>query len=302
MNGCEMFFVPPQTRALIEAHPLTRRHPSRAYIRFVTWQFRSRLSRAPIVHDWVEGARFLVSRGDTGLTGNIYFGLHEFEDMSFLLHLLRPGDLFVDVGSNLGSYTILAARVAGSNCLSFEPVPRAFGGLKENVLLNGIESSVDVRNIALGSESGEIRFSTTSDTTNHVIAEGEVRSDAITVEISTVDLETGGSNPVLIKIDVEGYEYSVLRGAEYTLGSPSLKALIVEVGGNERYGDFSRGVFSVLRESGFLPYRYDPYGRRLYEVEESSCLSQNTVFIRDLNWAYERVSSARKFKVLGQDI
>lgn len=45
----------------------------------------------------------------TGATGNWYCGLQEYEDMSFVLHALRPGDLFVDVGANIGSYSILAA-------------------------------------------------------------------------------------------------------------------------------------------------------------------------------------------------
>lgn len=53
----------------------------------------------------------------TGATGNIYVGLHEFEDMAFLLHVLRRTDLFVDVGANIGSYTILAGGAAGAKLL-----------------------------------------------------------------------------------------------------------------------------------------------------------------------------------------
>ena len=62
----------------------------------------------------------------TGATGNIYTGLHEFEDMMFLLHLLRPGDIFVDAGANIGSYTVLASAVVGAKSISFEPVPPLF--------------------------------------------------------------------------------------------------------------------------------------------------------------------------------
>jgi len=40
--------------------------------------------------------------GETGVTGNIYTGLHEFSSMGYLLHVLREGDLFVDVGANVG--------------------------------------------------------------------------------------------------------------------------------------------------------------------------------------------------------
>ena len=43
-----------------------------------------------------------------GVTGNVYCGLHDFAEMSFMLHLLRAGDLFADIGANVGSYTVLA--------------------------------------------------------------------------------------------------------------------------------------------------------------------------------------------------
>jgi thymidylate synthase len=62
----------------------------------------------------------------TGATGNIYAGLHEFEDMAFLLHLLRSEDMFADVGSNIGSYTILASGVVGAKSVAFEPVPSTY--------------------------------------------------------------------------------------------------------------------------------------------------------------------------------
>ena len=62
--------------------------------------------------------------GMTGATGNVYCGLHEFEDMALVLHALRPRDLFVDVGANVGSYTVLGgqpARVALASNPSLEP-------------------------------------------------------------------------------------------------------------------------------------------------------------------------------------
>src|SRR5208337_4657605 len=75
-----------------------------AFYRYGWWQAASRLQET-IEYEWVSGSKLLVKNGMTGATGNIYCGLHEFADLAFLLHLLRPGDLFVDVGANIGSYT-----------------------------------------------------------------------------------------------------------------------------------------------------------------------------------------------------
>ena len=94
------------TIRFITNHPLNREHKLGAIIRFAKWQLGSRLVPGAVVYDWINGSRFLVKTGETGLTGNIYTGLHEFPDMGFLLHFLRSDDLFVDVGANVGSYTI----------------------------------------------------------------------------------------------------------------------------------------------------------------------------------------------------
>lgn len=103
--------------AFIVRHPLSSKHPLRALIRYADWQMRSRL-KGEIVFEWVAGSRLIVRRGMTGATGNIYCGLHEYRDMAFLLHLLRADDLFVDIGANIGSYTILASAVCGARAIT----------------------------------------------------------------------------------------------------------------------------------------------------------------------------------------
>ena len=67
-----------------------------------------------------------MRHGETGLTGNLYAGLHEFADMAFVMHALRPTDLFVDIGANAGSYTILACAVAKARGCAFEPLPSTY--------------------------------------------------------------------------------------------------------------------------------------------------------------------------------
>jgi hypothetical protein len=73
-------------------HPLNRHDRLAALSRFLRWQIGSRLLPGPIVYSWIGGARVLIRRGETGMTGNLYAGLHEFADMAYLLHVLRAGD------------------------------------------------------------------------------------------------------------------------------------------------------------------------------------------------------------------
>jgi hypothetical protein len=71
-----------------------------AYVRWMRWQIGSRVLGEPVLMPYVESSCLVVERSMTGATGNIYCGLHEFEDMAFVLHCLRVGDTFV--GPTLG--------------------------------------------------------------------------------------------------------------------------------------------------------------------------------------------------------
>ena len=156
-----------QTLRFIVSHPLNRGRPLSALGRFVGWQITSRL-RAEIEFEWIEGAKLIVSRGMTGATGNIYCGLHEFVEMSFLVHLLRPNDLFLDIGANIGSYTILAAKVCKARAIAFEPDPDTARALRRNIAINHLNALADVREAALGGAHGEIAFTVGLDTMNRV--------------------------------------------------------------------------------------------------------------------------------------
>ena len=138
----------------IVTHPLNRRHKLRALWRFARWQTVSRLWNDKIVAQFIGSSRLLVSRGMVGATGSIYYGLPEFEDMALVLHALRPGDSFIDVGANVGSYTVLAAAVANANVIAFEPIPATFVHLMDNIRLNALEQRVSARNQGVGTERG----------------------------------------------------------------------------------------------------------------------------------------------------
>jgi hypothetical protein len=115
-------------KAFLVTHPLTRRRRLWATARVLRWQIASRI-RDEVIVDWIGGTRFAAGRGMTGVTGNIYAGLHEFADMAFVRHFLRAGDLFADVSANIGSYTVLASGVVGCSTVAFEPDPAAAAAL-----------------------------------------------------------------------------------------------------------------------------------------------------------------------------
>jgi FkbM family methyltransferase len=291
------------TLRFILNHPLNKRQPVRALLRFAAWQARSRLKPGPFEMTWVNGARMLVGRGESTLTGNLYCGLYEFEDMAFVLHILRPEDLFVDVGANLGSYTLLAGAGAGARVIAFEPAPGPYRRLVENIRLNRLEEKVTAHNVAAGDAEGELAFTTYLASGHHIVAEGEQPESSYTVHVAPLDAFIERQSPAVLKVDVEGYEMAVVRGASRTLASPGLHSIIMELKGRgNRYGFDEVALAEELRQAGFQPFRYDPFRRSLHALDSPVSASNNTLFIRNLEHVLARLASAPAFEVLGNKL
>ena len=272
-------------------HPLNRHARLGAIGRLIRWQIASRLMLGPIALPFVNETYLFATRGMTGATGNWYCGLHEYEDMSFVLDVLQPGDLFVDVGANIGSYSILAGGV-GAHVLAFEPIPQSFKVLEQNILLNGLQDKVEAYNIGIGSSSGELRFSADQDTVNHVLAEGERVNSAVKVDVLPLDNVLHEKSPVLLKIDVEGYESEVLTGAAMVLAHPQLLAVIVELNGSgKRYGQDDDQLHDLLQSKGFQSFQYDPQERKLVSLRGARNSTSNTLYLRHLDKIEKRIAS-----------
>ena len=276
-----------KTLALITKHPLTRERPLGAVWRFLRWQLESRL-REEVEFDWIVGARLAVRNGMTGATGNIYCGLHEFVDMALLLHMLRPGDLFVDVGANIGSYTVLASKVCGANTIAVEPDPGTAASLRKNVELNDIRALAEVHQCALGAENGQIGFTVGLDTMNRV--DISASGGGQVVPLRTLDELLEGRQPILLKLDVEGFEEQVLAGARHTLAAPCLIAVETELE--------SALVESVLIDAGFSRAWYNPFSRALSD-RPLEVKASNSLYIRNPRELEGRLISAPRRDVLG---
>jgi FkbM family methyltransferase len=286
------------TVRLIAAHPLTRDRKLAAFARYARWQLESRL-RAEVMIPWIEATRLAVRRGMHGATGNIYCGLHEFTEMAFVLHLLRAGDLFADIGANVGSYTVLAAGVRGARVIAVEPDPSASAALARNIALNRLGDRVSVKSVAVGASVGALAFSIGQDTTNHVVSEGD--EDHQKVRQTTADLLFADETPLAMKLDVEGYEAAVLAGARATLADARLKALIVELNGSgSRYGFDDQHTHRFLLQSGFEPFDYHPFSRLL--AHRAGISSQNTIYVRNPDWVRHRLRTAPSFLVFDREI
>lgn len=281
-------------------HPLSQGRKLATLRRFVAWQIGARLVPGPVVCPFANGSWLLAQPGLTGATGNVYVGLHEFADMAFVLHVLGGEDLFVDVGANIGSYTVLAAAGTGAACLAFEPGSAAFIWLERNVRLNGITDRTELHRQAVGARSGPMALTADGDTVNHIVTDPTADSRTETVAMTTLDEALAGRTPLMLKIDVEGFETEVLNGAIQTLNAPTLRCVLLELNGSgRRYGYDDGDIRRRLLASGFEECVYSPFERKLLDRRVDDGGSANALFIRDRAFVAARLQGAPPIEVNG---
>lgn len=289
-----------QILRFIREHPLASKNLPKAFWRFFSWQLVQRVSPHTAVYQFTPHSKLALKRKLIGATGNLYVGLHDFSEMGFLLHFLRSSDLFADIGANVGTYTVLASGEIRARSISFEPIPSTADWLRKNIEVNKMDDLVKVFPIGLGSKSDVIRFTSGFDAENRVVSKFEEKEQYLDVKIESFDsLFYPESVPALMKIDVEGFESEVLKGMTKTLGDERLKAIIIELNGSGyRYGFDEKQIHQLLLEAGFKPYSYDPYLRELHQL--STFGSNNTIYMRDLDFITMRLKEASKLKIFGQ--
>lgn len=184
------------------------------------WDVRLRLRRLDV------DVTFSVRGG----TDDVYSVLPRREGVvhDALLDRLRPGDVFVDGGANIGYYTVLAARRVGPSgqVIGIEPIPPTLGQLRRNVAENGA-SNVALHAVALGAAPGVLVLQVAGGMYGLGSPDSREGGQAFEVPVATLDSLCGGLPRIaLVKLDVEGGELAALQGAEQVLARTA--ALVVE--------------------------------------------------------------------------
>ena len=142
----------------------------------------------------------------------------------YLRQRVRPGDTCLNVGANVGIYTLLLARWSGPNgqVYAFEPNPAVRAILEDNVRRNGCAAYVDISNQAVGDEPGEAAFFAEGVTGIGRLGRPHPASggaSTFTVPVTTLDEFCGRHHlsPNWIVMDIEGFEIPALEGATETL-------------------------------------------------------------------------------------
>lgn len=193
--------------------------------------------------------------GINKLIGKMLFDGYEEKYSSALFARLEKNDIVFDIGANVGLYV---DKFLAANCqvVAFEPDPTTFDYLRSKYESN---EYVDLVNSAISNKTGEVYFASINDlgVTNGIAESGE-----ISVQCSTLDDYSLHSNikPNVLKIDVEGFEIEVLRGAEETLKSVRLIGIEIHYSILKKRGINLplRDIENILLSYGFKLEKTDP--------------------------------------------
>ena len=250
-------------------HPANRNNRPFAVARAVGWQATKRLRSSPMLLRTPRGYLFHC-HGDSHEAGRmIYFnGSPDPAEMDFMERLLRPGDKFLDIGANVGTYTLLAADLVGPSgqVLSVEPGPQAMERLVENCQVNGF-SHVQFAQLAVADYEGEAQFTTGRDTGNHLaFATGRLST---AVKVTTLDRLIGETKFDLVKIDAEGAEALILRGADGVISRGQMPIVLMEMVQRflVRAGSSVSSFADWLRSRGYGLFTYSVNTRTLHPWE-----------------------------------
>ena len=198
----------------------------------------------------------------------MYFnGLPDYREMRFMQRYLRPGDAFLDVGANVGVYTLLAASLVGpeGRIDAFEPGEKALRYLRQNVELNALHQ-VKVHPLGLSDTPGPWALVETQDDCTATLAASQSDRDERVAQIDCVKLDEFAPDMIwaMAKLDVEGAEPLVLRGARSHLSRGNPPVLQIEMDGfSKRFGVGTREFIEELRGLRYQTSAYDPSSNAL---------------------------------------
>jgi FkbM family methyltransferase len=212
------------------------------------------------------GAKVLVDTNDTGLTPWLLLdGLWETHVTGWLERTLRPGQVFVDIGANVGYFTLLGARLVGEHgrVVAVEAHPRLAELLQRNVVMNGMYPYVKTWHRAAWSEATTLKFHLRLHYAGNssVGSPGQEWLDSFGDQEETVEVQAVALDDLLedlprvdvMKVDVEGAEVRVFTGLERTLRANPAIIIMFEwsPGQLAGVGDTPEALLDLLTDHGF---------------------------------------------------
>lgn len=268
-----------------------KREPLKA-IPFFIKQIFARIRPFKVMYKtlWGDKISFYLPEGNAVY----YYGFYEADLTNFFINVIKDGDVFFDIGTHVGYYTVLAARLTSpsGSVHGFEPTPRTFKTLSENVAMNrgtGDKQNVFLNNVAVMDKETELDFidygpkNSAFNTFKARDGKGmEFLGKPEHVKVKAISLDKYCRNnsvtPSIIKIDAEGAEHLILQSMNEIL-STAKPIVTIEVGGGAEWKNNCDQSIDFLINKGFQCFETTLDGMLKHHVRKDSYLYDNLIFV-----------------------
>lgn len=283
------------TLQYIWSHPNSQGRQWPAISQFFRWQAHKRLRGTPLSYELVPDVQLMCHRDSYSAAAALYCGLYDYDDMNFLLRYLRPEDSFLDVGANIGIYSLLAAsKIKTGSIHSFEALPQNHERLKANLELNRFHQ-VQTYGLAVSDRPGQIQLNLAEGDSMPFISH-ETSENQITVSTDTLDhllASQVDDSLTLGKIDIEGAELLAFKGATQLLQRQLPKVWILEItDGVRHFGYGKEELVDFLAGFGYGLYGYSADSNQLMPLQLEAQQGKNVLAIAEdaLGFVRQRLS------------
>lgn len=224
---------------------------------YIPLKILSLLSKKGEIVKKVQGSKMILNLNDIGISRELaIYGVHESNSTEEVKKIITPGMKILEVGANIGYYALLETRLAGptGHLYAMEPSPFNFALLERNLKLNGLKN-YDLYNTAAGADNGTAKFLLSGRSNLSTFIEREdLTGEEVDVSVITLDEFMKDKKVDFIRMDVEGYEKEILKGAEKTLMEGNRpKYFFIEIHSDllHKKNSSAKEIFEFLQSHGY---------------------------------------------------
>jgi len=251
-----------------------------------------RIFRKTVIKE-VNGLKMLLNLRDRGVSRDLFmYGKREFIPTNYLLngHIVKEGDVVLDIGANIGYYVLIESKLVGEQgkVYAIEPVSSNLAQLQQNLKLNNCKN-VEVFKLAVGDKNGKAKIyipeKRNLSTLDKNALEGNLKS-VEEIEVITVDSFLDKKpKPNFIRMDVEGYEFYIIKGMNKTL-KLNIK-LFIEIHPHKMSEEQLCEMLEILEKNGFYvelaTWGFKVNENKLIRTLKSKYLGEPYIILKNTN-------------------
>jgi FkbM family methyltransferase len=208
-----------------------------------------------------QGNKMYVDASDTGVAPDLlYYGLYGSHIIELIKRKIKPDMTVLDLGANIGFYTLYAAKLVGNKgkVYAFEPEPKNYQLLLRNIQINNFKNIIPIQKAVSNSNGKTQLYLDKTNLCKHSFSENNISEKSGSIEVETTTLDTFFKDKLefdridFIKIDVEGAEGLAIKGAQKILQNKNLQILLeFWPSGQKNMGTDPFELLKCLQEYGF---------------------------------------------------